>query len=61
MPERSCRSNMRYPEYGNMTAAEKVASEYAIREIHVTDYTYDPLATCSVTSNLNLSTTTKWW
>jgi hypothetical protein len=37
MPERS---DMRYPEYGNMTAAEKVTSEYAVR----TKTDYDPLA-----------------
>jgi hypothetical protein len=47
MPERS---NMRYPEYGNMTAAEKVASEYVVRNI--TDY--DPLASCSVTSQVRI-------
>jgi hypothetical protein len=47
MPERS---NMRYPEYGNMTAAEKVASEYVVRNI--TDY--DPLANCSVTSQVRI-------
>jgi hypothetical protein len=58
MPERS---NMRYPEYGNMTAAEKVASEYVTREIHVTDYTYDPLATCSVTSQVRIIQKSSQW
>jgi hypothetical protein len=42
------RSNMRYPEYDNMAADEKVASEYVIRNIS----DYDPLANCSVTSQV---------
>jgi hypothetical protein len=41
---------MRCPEYGNMTAAKKVASEYAVRNI--TDY--DPLANCSVASQVRI-------
>jgi hypothetical protein len=47
MPERS---DLRYPEYANMTAAEKVANEYVVRNI--TDY--DPLANCSVTSQVRI-------
>jgi hypothetical protein len=41
-------SNMRYPEYDNMAADEKVASEYVVRNIS----DYDPLANCSVTSQV---------
>jgi hypothetical protein len=39
---------MRYPEYDNMAADEKVASEYVVRNIS----DYDPLANCSVTSQV---------
>jgi hypothetical protein len=54
LPERS---NMRYPEYGNMTAAEKVASEYVVRK--VTDY--NPLANCSVTSQVRIIQKSSQW
>jgi hypothetical protein len=54
MPERS---NIRYPEYDNMTAAEKVASEYVVRNI--TDY--DPLANCSVTSQVRILQESSQW
>jgi hypothetical protein len=54
LPERS---NMRYPEYGNMTAAEKVASEYVVRK--VTDY--NPLANCLVTSQVRIIQKSSQW
>jgi hypothetical protein len=54
MPERS---DLRYPEYDNMTAAEKVASEYVVRSI--TDY--DPLANCSVTSQVRIVQMSSQW
>jgi hypothetical protein len=51
MPERR---GKRYLEFGNMTAAEKVASDYVVRDGHKSDYPYDPLANCSVTSQVRI-------
>jgi hypothetical protein len=68
MPELS---NMRYPEYGNMTAAEKVADEYlsmlylmfrhSIINVGRKKSYYDPLATCSVTSQVRIIQKSSQW
>jgi hypothetical protein len=50
-------SGMRYPEHGNMTAVEKVASEYVIRD----KSDYDPLAKCSVTSQARIIKKSPQW
>jgi hypothetical protein len=50
-------SGMRYPEHGNMTAAEKVASEYVVRD----KSDYDPLANCSVTSQARIIRKSPQW
>jgi hypothetical protein len=54
MPERS---DMRYSEHDNMTAAEKVASEYVVRD----KSDYDPLANCSVTSQVRIIQKSPQW
>jgi hypothetical protein len=54
MPERS---GMRYSEHDNMTAAEKVASEYVVRD----KSDYDPLANCSVTSQVRIIQKSPQW
>jgi hypothetical protein len=54
MPERS---GMRYPKFGNMTAAEKVASDYVVRD----KSDYDPLANCSVTSQARIIQKSPHW
>jgi hypothetical protein len=54
MPERR---DMRYPEFSNMTAAEKVASDYVVRD----KSDYDPLANCSVTSQARIIQKSPHW
>jgi hypothetical protein len=54
MPERS---GMKYSEFNNMTAAEKVASVYTVQK--KTDY--DPLANCSVTSQVRIIQRSPQW
>jgi hypothetical protein len=54
MPERS---DMRYPEYDNMTATEKVVSEYIA--LYKSDF--DPLANCSVTSQVRIIQKSPQW
>jgi hypothetical protein len=54
MPEQR---DMRYPEFGNMTAAEKVASEYVVRD----KSDYDPLANCSVTTQARIIQNSPQW
>jgi hypothetical protein len=50
---------MRYPKYGNMTAAEKVANEHVARERETTDY--NPFANCSVTSQVRIIQKSTQW
>jgi hypothetical protein len=54
MPELS---DMRYSEHDNMTAAEKVASEIVVKD----KSDYDPLANCSVTSQVRIIQKSPQW
>jgi hypothetical protein len=51
------RSDVRYPEHDNMTATEKVASEYVA--LYKSDF--DPLANCSVTSQVRIIQKRSQW